>query len=147
MRFHNHDCRARRRARADNESEYLPLEPSPLGPGDLSFAKGVLVLDDLIRHYGLLDHPPLPLRYRSGPHAADRSDSAIYSRTCAHHGFELSWNLVTGKLITRELHLNEKGGDAAYDPIVEKTTLRKSGKVWLFDTPDPETLMEQVRGR
>ena len=73
-------------------------------------------------------------------------DSTLYSRTYAHDGFELSWNLVTGKLITRELRLNEKGGDAAYDPIVEKATTRKSGKVWLSDTPDPETLMDEVRG-
>ena len=133
---------------ADNESEYLPLEPFPLGPGDLSFAKGVLVFEDLT---GGTTAYSTTRRYRYDAEAGRMRligfDTTLYSRTYAHDGFELSWNLVTGKLITRELHLNEKGGDAAYDPIVEKTTLRKSGKVWLFDTPDPETLMERVRGR
>ncbi len=133
---------------AKGESEYLPLEPFPLGPGDLSFAKGVLVFEDLT---GGTTAYSTTRRYRYDPEAGRMRligfDTTLYSRTYAHDGFELSWNLVTGKLITRELHLNEKGGDAAYDPIVEKTTVRKSGKVWLFDTPDPETLMEQVRGR
>ena len=133
---------------ADSESEYLPLEPFPLGPGDLSFAKGVLVFEDLT---GGTTAYSTTRRYRYDAEAGRMRligfDTTLYSRTYAHDGFELSWNLVTGKLITRELHLNEKGGEAAYDPIVEKTTVRKSGKMWLFDTPDPETLMEQVRGR
>jgi len=133
---------------AGSESEYLPLEPYPLGPGDLSFAKDVLVFEDLT---GGTTAYSTTRRYRYDAEAGRMRligfDTTVYSRTYAHDGFELSWNLVTGKLITRELHLNEKGGDAAYDPIIEKTTIRKSGKVWLFDTPDPEELMEQVRGR
>lgn len=133
---------------AAGESEYLSLEPYPLGPGDLSFAKGVLVFEDLT---GGTTAYSTTRRYRYDTEAGRMRligfDTTLYSRTYAHDGFELSWNLVTGKLITRELHLNEKGGDAAYDPIVEKTTTRKGGKVWLFDTPDPETLMEQVHGR
>ena len=74
-------------------------------------------------------------------------DTTLYSRTYAHDGFELSWNLLTGKLVTRELRLNRKGGEAAYDKIVERVTRRKVGKLSLFHTPDPETLMEQVRAR
>jgi hypothetical protein len=131
---------------ADGESELLALESSPLGPGSLSFAKGVLIFEDLT---GGTTAYSTVRRYRFDP-AADRMrligfDTALYSRTYAHDGFELSWNLLTSKLITRELHLNEKGGEAAYDPIVERTTIRKSGKVWLSETPDPETLMADVR--
>ena len=133
---------------ADNATEYLPLETTPLGSGELSFANGVLVFDDLT---GGTTAYATTRRYRFDQANIRMRligfDTTLYSRTYAHDGFELSWNLITGRLITRELHLNEKGGDAAYDPIVEKTTIRKSGKVWLVDTPDPETLMEQVRGR
>ena len=131
---------------AAGESEYLPLDTTPLGSGELSFTKGVLIFEDLTG--GTTAYSTIR-RYRFDQ-AADRMrliglDSTLYSRTYAHDGFELSWNLLTGKLITRELHLSEKGGDAAYDPILERTAVRKSGKVWLFDTPDPETLMDEVR--
>ena len=129
-------------------AEHLPLDTTPLGSGSLTFAKGVLVFEDLT---GGTTAYATTRRYRFD-RAAIRMrligfDTTLYSRSYAHDGFELSWNLLTGKLITRELRLNRKGGDAAYDPIVERTTRRDSGKVWLFDTPDPETLMEQVRGR
>ena len=132
---------------AAGESEYLPLDTTPLGSGELTFTKGVLVFEDLT---GGTTAYSTTRRYRFDEEAGRMRligfDSTLYSRTYAHDGYELSWNLLTGKLITRELHLNEKGGDAAYDPIVEKTTTRKSGKIWLFDTPDPETLMDEVRG-
>jgi hypothetical protein len=140
--------RALRIGYGENGAEYLPLETTPLGPGELSFANGVLVFEDLT---GGTTAYATTRRYRFDQANIRMRligfDFTLYSRTYAHDGFELSWNLITGRLITRELHLNEKGGDAAYDPIVEKTTIRKSAKVWLFDTPDPETLMEQVRGR
>ena len=136
-------------------AEYLPLETTPLGPGSLSFNKGVLsfnkgvlVFEDLT---GGTTAYSTTRRYRFDPAEIRMRligfDTTLYSRTYAHDGFELSWNLLTGKLITRELHLNRKGGDAAYDLVVEHTTRRKSGKVWLFDTPDPEALMESVRNR
>ena len=129
-------------------SEYLPLDPYPLGSGQLTFAKGVLVFEDLT---GGTTAYAVTRRYRFDD-SGNRMrliglDATLYSRTYAHDGFELSWNLLTGRLVTRELHLNRKGGDAAYDPIVEKTTVRRSGKVWLFDTPDPEALIAEVTGR
>jgi hypothetical protein len=133
---------------ADNGAEYLALETTPLGPGTLAFANGVLVFEDLTGGTTAL---ATTRRYRFDK-AANRMrliglDATHYSRTFAHDGFELSWNLLTGKLVTRALKLNREGGEAAYDPIVERTARRKSGKVWLSDTPDPELLIGQVRGR
>lgn len=133
---------------ADHATEYLPLETTPLGSGSLTFDKGVVVFEDLTggttaysttRRYRF-DEPNIRMRLIG-------YDTTLYSRTYAHDGFELSWNLLTGKLVTRELRLNRKGGDAAYDKIVERVTRRKSGKVWLFDTPDPEKLIEAVRAK
>lgn len=132
----------------NNGAEYLELDPYPLGAGTLTFAKGVLVFEDLT---GGTTAYSVTRRYRFDKPANRLRligyDATLYSRTFAHDGFELSWNLLTGKLITRELRLNRKGGDAAYDPVVERTRLRRAGKVWLFDTPDPETLMTAVRAR
>jgi hypothetical protein len=127
-------------------AEYLPLETTPLGSGSLNFANGVLVFDDLT---GGTTAYSTTRRYRFDP-AASRMrligfDTTLYSRTYAHDGFEISWNLLTGKLITRELHINGKGGDAAYDQVVEQVRRRRSEKVWLPDTPDPEELMGAVR--
>lgn len=134
-------------AYAVNGAEYLPLDITPLGSGSLTFAKGVLVFEDLT---GGTSATASTRRYRFDK-ADNRMrliglDATYYSRTYAHDGFELSWNLLDGKLVTRELRLNRKGGDAAYDPIIEKTLHRPSGKVWLIDTPDPDELIEQVDG-
>lgn len=135
-------------AYSDSGAEYLPLETTPLGSGSLGFANGVLVFEDLTG--GTTAHSTTR-RYRFDKANMRMRligfDTTLYSRTFAHDGFELSWNLLTGKVITRELKLNRGGGDAAYIPLDEKVSRRKSGKVWLFDTPDPEALMEQVRGR
>lgn len=140
------DKRALHVVLADNGAEFLPLETTSLGPGTLAFAKGVLVFEDLTGGTSAL---ATTRRYRFDKPANRMRliglDATHYSRTYVHDGFELSWNLLTGKLITRELHLNRTGGEAAYDPIVERRTVRRSGKVWLFDTPDVEAIMNGAR--
>lgn len=132
---------------AGGASESLALDTTPLGAGTLTFANGVLVFEDLT---GGTTAYSTTRRYRFDQLASRMRligfDTTLYSRTYAHDGFELSWNLLTGRLVTRELHLNTKGGDAAYDPIIERSTVRKTRKVWLSDTADPETLMDEVRG-
>jgi hypothetical protein len=130
-------------------NESLELETTPLGPGTLSFSKGVLVFEDLTggttavastRRYRF-DQGNLRMRLIG-------LDATLYSRTFAHDGFELSWNLLTGQMISRKLHLNTSGqGDAAYDRIVERKRARKSAPVYLFDTPDPEDLIAQESRR
>lgn len=122
--------------------ERLPLEITLLGPGSLTIAPGTLTVEDLT---GGTTAVASTRRYRydkaEGRMRLIGLDATLYSRTFAHDGFEFSWNLLNGDLITRELHLNEGGGDAAYDPIVEKKGKRRTGEVWLADSPDPEQLI------
>ncbi len=122
--------------------EVVPLDPYPLGPGAFSIERNALVLEDLTGGTTAIGSTR---RYRFDPEARRMRliglDATLYSRTYAHDGFELSWNLVTGDMITRELHLNQGGGDAAYDPIVEHKSKRRTGKVLLEDSPDPEALI------
>ena len=73
-------------------------------------------------------------------------EASLYSRTLQHDAYELSWNLLTGDLVTRELHLSESGGDEAYDAAIEHKTKRRGGKVWLADSPDPQDLIQELQG-
>jgi len=127
--------------------EALPLEDTLLGPASLEIVRGVLKVDDLV---GGTTAVASTRRYRyDAPTKRMRLiglDATLYSRTYAHDGFEFSWNLLNGDLVTRELHLNEKGGDAAYDPIVERKSKRRAGTILLADTPDPETLIAELSG-
>lgn len=127
--------------------ETTELEPTLLGPASLTIEQGVLQVEDLA---GGTTAIASTRRYRYD-RAAKRLrliglDATLYSRTFAHDGFELSWNLLTGDLITRELRLNQGAGDAAYDPIVERRSKRRSGKVWLVDSPDPLALIDELSG-
>jgi len=125
--------------------ETLSLEPGALGPGTLTFERGALKFEDLT---GGTTAIAATRRYRYDRDAGRMGliglDATLYSRTFAHDGFELSWNLLTGDLVTRELHLNRGSGDAAYDPIVEHKSKRRSGKVWLGESPNPEELIEAL---
>ncbi len=128
----------------------LKLEPFPLGgSASVSFAKGgVVKIEDLTGGTTAIN---AVYRYRLVPGAKSRMrliglDATLYSRTYAHDGFELSWNLLTGDLITRDMHLNRSGkGDAAYDKITEKRAKRPSKPLYMEDTPSPEELIEAVR--
>jgi hypothetical protein len=129
-------------------TEALTLDTTPLGPGELSIRNGVLLFEDLTGGTTAIDSTR---RYRYDKNDIRRRligyDATFYSRTQAHDGFEVSWNLVTGAAITRELHLNRSGkGDAAFDRIDERKQVRRSRRVWLSETPAPEDLIEQFRG-
>jgi hypothetical protein len=126
----------------------LALDAYPLGPATVSIAKGVLKIEDLTG-----GTTAIASIYRFRP---DRTlprmrliglDATLYSRTYAHDGFELSWNLLTGDLITRDLRLNKGGGDAAYDKVTERRIKRPSKAVYMEDAPEAEVVMGEVRGR
>ena len=72
-------------------------------------------------------------------------DATLYSRTFAHDGFETSWNLINGDATTRELKRNAGSGDAAYNPGRERSFKRRTRAQWLSDSPDPETVLEEMR--
>jgi hypothetical protein len=121
----------------------LKLDSYPLGAAEVSIAKGVLKITDLV---GGTTAVNTVYRYRLAPGARPRMrligiDATLYSRTYAHDGFELSWNLLTGDQITRDMKLNKKGGNAAYDPIIEKKGKKPSKPLFMEDTPDPNELV------
>jgi hypothetical protein len=82
----------------DGGSEALVLDTTPLGPGELSIGNGVLRFDDLT---GGTTAIAATRRYRFDKNAIRMRligyDATFYSRTQQHDGFEVSWNLVTGK--------------------------------------------------
>lgn len=121
------------------------LDAYSLGPASVSIAKGVLKVEDLTGGTTAIN---AVYRYRMTPEKRMRLiglDATLYSRTYAHDGFELSWNLLTGDLITRTLRLNKGAGDAAYDKIAEKKVKRPSKPLYMEDTPDPGDLIESVQ--
>lgn len=124
----------------------LKLEPYSLGPATLSVAKGVLKIEDFT---GGTTAISAIYRYRfdapSGRMRLIGLDATLYSRTYAHDGFEMSWNLLTGDIVTRDLKLNKRGGDAAYDKAFERRFKRPSKPLYMETTPDPEEVMVNIR--
>lgn len=121
----------------------LKLDTYPLGPADVVIAKGVLKITDLVGGTTAVNSV---YRYRLVPGARPRMrliglDATLYSRTYAHDGYEISWNLLTGDYLTRDMKLNKKGGDAAYDPIIEKKSRKPSKPLFMEDSPDPNELL------
>jgi hypothetical protein len=130
----------------------LKLEPSPLGPAAVSIVKGVVRVEDLT---GGTTAISAIYRFRIDP-AQKRGqgrmrliglDATLYSRTYAHDGYEMSWNLLTSDIVTRDLRLNKGGGDAAYDKVFERRFKRPSKPLYMEDTPDPEMVMVDLRKR
>ncbi len=121
----------------------LRLDTDPLGGAEVSIAKGVLKITDLV---GGTTAVNTVYRYRLVPGPSPRMrliglDATLYSRTYAHDGRAISWNLLTGDYLTRDMKLSKKGGDAAYDPILEKKSKRPSKSLYMEDTPDPNELL------
>lgn len=121
----------------------LKLDAYPLGAADVSIAKGVLKITDLV---GGTTAVNTVYRYRLAPGPRPRMrliglDATLYSRTYAHDGREINWNLLTGDTVTRDMKLSKKGGDAAYDPILEKKGKKPSKPLYMEDTPDPNELL------
>ena len=125
----------------------LTLDPYPLGAASVTIAKGVLKIEDLT---GGTTAISTVYRYRVVPLEMPRMrliglDATLYSRTYAHDGFELSWNLLSGDQITREMRVNTSGGDAAYVKGAEKRAKRPSKPVFMEDTPETEDVINAAR--
>jgi hypothetical protein len=130
----------------DYRTEVLVLEPTSLGPGSLTLDGNVLKFEDLT---GGTTAVSSTRRFRydgRGEHMRLIGlDATVYSRTYAHDGFETSWNLLTGDATARELKLNTGGGDAAYSPGPQHSFKRSTRALWLANSPDPETVLEEMR--
>jgi hypothetical protein len=126
--------------------EALDLEPTMLGPGSLSIDGKVLKFDDLtggttaISSTRRFRYDSLRKRMR-----LIGLDATLYSRTNAHDGFEASWNLLNGDAVTRELRLVEGAGEDPYANGRERRFKHRIRPQWLADSPDPETMLEEMR--
>ena len=122
------------------------MDAYPQGAATLKIAKGVLIVQEMT---GGTTATQATYRYRYEPAARKLRligiDATNYSRTNAHDGFEISWNLLTGAFLTRDMKVNKRGGDAAYDPIIEKKGKRVSKPVYLAQTPDADDVIASLR--
>jgi hypothetical protein len=117
----------------------LKLEPDRMGPAELKINKGVLTIRDLT---GGTTAMSATYRYRADT-AKDPPrmkliglDATVYSRTYAHDGNEMSWNVVTGDTITTLLKVTASGG--GYDKLYTRKFRRPARTIYMEDTPYPE---------
>ncbi|MBL8652113.1 MAG: hypothetical protein JNL35_17120 [Sphingopyxis sp.] len=115
------------------------LQPDRLGGAGLSIKQGVLVIEDLT---GGTTAMSATYRYRVAK-AQPRMqligmDVTIYSRTWAHDGDEMSWNVVTGDTVTSHLKVKGSGEDASYETLYTRKFKRPARTIFMEDTPEPE---------
>ena len=116
------------------------LEPDPLGPAELSISNGVLTIKDLTGGTTALS---ATYRYRAAVTKEGQKmrliglDASVYSRTFAHDGSEMSWNVATGDTITSLLKLSETG-DRGYDKLYPRRFRRPAQTIYMEDTPGAE---------
>ena len=115
------------------------LLPGALGPAELSIDKGVLVIRDLT---GGTSATSTTYRFRGEATAPKLRliglDATAYSRTYAHDGAEMSWNLLTGDIITAQLKVAPDDSDRGYDKVGAKRARRPASTFYMENTPNPE---------
>lgn len=115
------------------------LEPDALGPADLSVRNGVLIVRDLTGGTSAL---AVTYRFRGEKGMPQLRliglDAKAYSRTWAHDGAEMSWNLMTGDVIAAHLKLVGSGENATYEKTGARRFRRPVAPVFMDDTPNAE---------
>lgn len=117
------------------------LEPDRLGPAGLTISNGVLTIRDLTGGTTAL---AATYRYRAATTKDGQRmrliglDAKVYSRTYAHDGDEMSWNVATGDTITTLLKITGAGEDRAYDKLHTRKFKRPVPTIYMEDTPNAE---------
>ncbi|KTE25339.1 MULTISPECIES: hypothetical protein [unclassified Sphingopyxis] len=115
------------------------LQPDRLGGAALSIKKGVLVIEDLTGGTTALS---TTYRYRIAKGQPRMQligmDVTLYSRTWAHDGDEMSWNVLTGDTVTSLLKVRGSGEDASYETLYTRKFKRPARTIYMDDTPEPE---------
>jgi hypothetical protein len=117
------------------------LGPDRLGPAGLTISKGVLTIRDLTGGTTALS---ATYRYRAATTKDGQRmrliglDAKVYSRTYAHDGDEMSWNVATGDTITTLLKITGTGEDRAYDKLYTRKFKRPVRTIYMEDTPGAE---------
>jgi hypothetical protein len=113
------------------------LDPYPLGDASLAAKKGVLLVTDLTGGTTAIQST---YRYRyeneTGRMRLIGDDVALYSRTNAHGGVEVSTNRLTGVRLTQRSTLDEPQGEYRFGKQ-QRTTVPKD-KLYLETAPKPE---------
>lgn len=118
----------------------LKLAPDRLGAAGLTISKGVLTIRDLTGGTTALS---AVYRYRAATTGEGMRmrliglDSTVYSRTFAHDGDEMSWNVATGDTITSLLKVATTG-DRGYDKLHTRKFRQPVRTIYMEDTPDAE---------
>lgn len=127
----------------------VELDAYPLGPADMTISKGVLVVKDLT---GGTTAVSATYRFR-GEKAKPKLrliglDATLYSRTWAHDGAEMSWNVLTGDVIATTMKLVGSGENATYDKSATKRFKRPIKAYYIEDTPNAEeALVMAMKGK
>lgn len=121
------------------------LDAYPLGPAEMTISKGVLVVKDLTggttaisATYRLRGEKTQPKMRLIG------LDATLYSRTYAHDGAEMSWNLLTGDVIATKMKLVGSGENASYDKSAVKRFKRPVNVVYLASMPSAEETLDMA---
>jgi hypothetical protein len=116
------------------------LEPYALGSAELSIDKGVLTIKDLTGGTTALSATYRYRAVRTGERQRMRLiglDATVYSRTYAHDGDEMSWNVATGDTITSQLKV-ATSGDRGYDKLHTRKFRRPVRTIYMEETPGAE---------
>lgn len=121
------------------------LDAYPLGPAEMTISKGVLVVKDLTggttaisATYRLRGEKTQPKMRLIG------LDATLYSRTYAHDGAEMSWNLLTGDVIATKMKLVGSGENASYDKSAVKRFKRPVNVVYMASMPSAEETLDMA---
>lgn len=123
----------------------VELDAFPLGPAEMTVSKGVLIVRDVT---GGTTAISATYRYR-GERTKPRMkliglDATLYSRTYAHGGAEMSWNLLTGDVVATKLKLVGSGENARYDKSAVKRFKRPVKTYYMEDTPSAEDTLDMA---
>jgi len=121
----------------------LELDAYPLGPAEMMVSKGVLVIKDLT---GGTTAVSATYRFRGDKTQPKMRliglDATLYSRTYAHDGAEMSWNVLTGDVIATRMKLVGSGESANYDKSAVKRFKRPVKACYMEDTPNAEETLD-----
>lgn len=121
----------------------LELDAYPLGPAEMMVSKGILVIKDLT---GGTTAVLATYRFRGDKTQPKMRliglDATLYSRTYAHDGAEMSWNVLTGDVITTRMKLVGSGENANYDKSAVKRFKRSVKACYMEGTPNAEATLD-----
>jgi hypothetical protein len=121
------------------------LDAYPLGPAEMTISKGVLVVKDLT---GGTTAISATYRFRGEKTQPKMRliglDATLYSRTYAHDGAEMSWNLLTGDVIATKMKLVGSGENASYDKSAVKRFKRPVNVVYMASMPSAEETLDMA---